>query len=70
MIEQKDPLTYAVVEDGIIKNLLAFDDEEIAKKFGCFPLSPNQRIGDTYISPDDWKKENFEYQVRNVIESV
>lgn len=61
---------YAVIQDGIIINVLVFDDDEIAKKFGCLPLCPDQGIGDRYISLEDHKKITFSAEISNVVNNI
>ena len=52
-------LDYAVVENGIITNVLVFADEKTAKDFGCLPLSPTQGIGDSYLSPEEYERNRL-----------
>lgn len=70
MDENKILMDYAVVEDGIIANVLVFDNEKTAEEFGCLPLAPYQGIGDVYMSPEEWKKKEFDAEVQSAINLV
>lgn len=61
---------YAVVENGIITNVLVFDNENTAKEFGCFPLAFGQGIGDTYMAPEEYSVKTFRDGVMEMIDSV
>lgn len=61
---------YAVVEDGIIINILVFDDAKTAKEFGCLPLSPNQGIGSVYISPEKYKAQENLQRLQEAIDEI
>lgn len=70
MTESKKLINYAVVENGIITNVLVFDDESTAMEFGCYPLTPYQGIGDAYITPEKYKQQEFQSNISNIINEV
>lgn len=39
-------------EEGIIENIVVFDNEETMKEFNAVRLAYGQRIGDKYIVPE------------------
>lgn len=63
-------MDYAVVEDGVIVNVLVFDNEKTAEEFGCLPLAPYQGIGDKYISPEEYKEQQFKQEIQNAVDAV
>ena len=42
---------YLIVENGIIKNVIICDSDEIAEYFGAVPSYSGARIGDAYSPP-------------------
>lgn len=70
MEENATLMDYAVVEDGVITNVLVFDNEKTAEEFGCLPLAPYQGIGDVYMSPEEWKKKEFDSEIQSAVNAV
>lgn len=70
MEENVTLMDYAVVEDGVITNVLVFDNEKTAEEFGCLPLAPYQGIGDVYMSPEEYKKKEFDSEIQNAVNMV
>lgn len=68
--QETNLMDYAVVEDGIITNVLVFDNEKTAEEFGCFPLAPYQGIGDVYMTPEEYEKQERERQIQDIIDSI
>ncbi len=68
--ETKALLNYAVVEDGIITNVLVFDNEDTAEEFGCLPLAPYQGIGDIYVSPEDYAHQMTRSNATSLLNDV
>lgn len=68
--ETKELLNYAVVEDGVITNVLVFDNEKTAEEFGCLPLAPYQGIGDVYMSPEDYAHQEARNNAANLLNGV
>lgn len=56
-----------VDENGIITNILVFDNKETMHEFGALRLAPRQRIGDKYIEP---KEPSLSDILRDEINSV
>lgn len=69
-MEETKLMDYAVVENGVIVNVLVFDNEETAEEFGCLPLAPYQGIGDTYISPEEYEKQEELRKIKDIIDQV
>lgn len=42
-------MEYCVVENGIIKNIIVCDTDDIANDFGAMKSYPNAKIGDRYL---------------------
>lgn len=40
-------------EEGIIENVLVFDNEDTMHEFGALRLAEGQGIGDTYMTPEE-----------------
>lgn len=70
MEENKTLMDYAVVENGTIVNVLVFDNEKTAEEFGCLPLAPYQGIGDIYMSPEEYKKKEFQNSIDSVVNEI
>lgn len=71
MLEQElNLMDYAVVEDGVIVNVLVFDNEQTAEEFGCLPLAPYQGIGDVYISPEEYARQESIRNVQEILNSI
>lgn len=56
-----------VNEEGIITNILVFDNEETMREFNAFPISDNQRIGDKYVAP---KEKTIEDAIKSVFDEI
>lgn len=46
-------MDYAVVEDGLITNVIVIDDPKYADAFHALPLKEGQGIGDRYEAPEE-----------------
>lgn len=44
-------MDYAIIENGVIKNVIVIDNEEDAAFFHALPLKEGQGIGDIYEAP-------------------
>lgn len=56
-----------VNEEGIIENVLVFDNEDTMHEFGALRLAEGQGIGDVYMSPEDYAKKIQKEQLHNTI---
>lgn len=56
-----------VNNEGIIENVLIFDDEETMKEFGAVRLADGQGIGDKYMTPEEAEKIKQISQFTNLI---
>lgn len=55
MQENNNVFTAAIInEDGIIENVLIFDNEDTMREFGAKHLAEGQGIGDIYITPEEY----------------
>lgn len=70
MDENKTLIDYAVVENGVITNVLVFDNEQTTEEFSCLPLAPHQGIGDIYMSPEEYKEKQFHEDIQSVVNEV
>lgn len=63
--------TGAIVdENGIIENILVFDNEEILKNFKALLLIGRQRIGDPYLTPEEYQKRELTSIIKSEINSI
>lgn len=52
--------TAAILDkNNIIINVLVFDDENTMKKFGAKHLTEGQGIGDVYMTPEEYKRNQL-----------
>lgn len=57
MEENKNLFDGAIVnEEGVIENVLVFDNEDTMYEFGAKRLAEGQGIGDIYMTPEDYAK--------------
>lgn len=60
-------MNYAIVENGIITNVIVIDEEKYVKMFHAFPLKEGQGIGDVYEAP---KEENWLDYIQDSINKI
>lgn len=49
-------MNYGVIENNVIANIIVCDSDEVAAKFGAFPLIEGAKIGDEYTPLDTEEK--------------
>lgn len=67
----EDLFNAAIVnEEGIIENILVFDNEETMKEFGALRLAKGQGIGDKYVTPEEYVVDEQNREIRNLILNI
>lgn len=56
-----------VNNDGIIENILVFDNEETMKEFGALRLASGQGIGDVYMTPEEYESEKQKALLKGIL---
>lgn len=56
-----------VNEDGVIENVLVFDNEDTMREFGAYHLAPGQGIGDIYVTPEEYETQRQKDELHNLV---
>lgn len=56
-----------VNEDGIIENVLVFDNEDTMREFGAKRLAEGQGIGDVYMTPEEYATQRQKDQLKSTL---
>lgn len=60
----------AIVENGIIVNILVFDNEATMRDFGALPIADGQGIGDEYMTPEEYTEKQTRERMMNYVEDI
>lgn len=63
----KNILSGAIVDDGVILNILVFDNENTMREFNALPLAEGQGIGDEYLSPEEYADKK---KVKQIVDAA
>ena len=75
MYENENLFNGAILdENGVIINVLVFDNEDTMREFNALRLADGQGIGDKYMTPAEYKafvdKNALQREVQNVVDEV
>lgn len=71
MSENENLFNGAIVdENGIITNVLVFDNEDTMREFNALKLVSDLGIGDTYMTPEEYKKHIAKMELKNMINQI
>lgn len=60
----------AIVENGIIVNILVFDNEDTMREFGALRVLDGQNIGDEYMTPEEYIEKQTRKRMMSLVEDV
>lgn len=71
MPESENLFNGAIVdENGVITNVLVFDNEDTMREFNALKLADGLGIGDEYMTPEEYKTYIAKLEVKNMIDQI